>query len=141
MGTAPEENNMRLILTAILLVTGLFYLLGGLGFLVMPDSIGPNFGLSADSAQGWSTIRADMTAFFVVCGICLAWGGWRRAGDMLLVPAALCGIAFAGRLVSLLVDGSYEAAWSPMLGEAFTVIIAIAGNRLLPHHKVEDIAG
>lgn len=132
---------MRLILTAILLVTGLFFLLAGIGFLIMPDSIGPSLGLTSNNAQGWSTIRADMTAFFLVCGACLVWGAWRRAGDMLLVPAALCGIAFTGRVVSLLVDGSYEAAWSPMLGEAFTVIIAIAGNRLLPHHKVEEIAG
>jgi len=132
---------MRLILTAILLITGLFYLIGGVGFIVMPDSIGPNFGLSANDAQGWSTIRADMTAFFLVCGTCLAWGAWRRAGDMLLVPAALCGIAFTGRLISLFADGGYDGAWSPMLGEAFTVIIAIAGNRLLPHHKVEEIAG
>ncbi|WEK48263.1 MAG: DUF4345 family protein [Candidatus Andeanibacterium colombiense] len=132
---------MRLILTAILLATGLFYLIGGLGFVITPHAIGPEFGLSANGAQGWSTIRADMTAFFLVVGACLAWGAWRRAGDMLLVPAALCGIAFTGRVISLFVDGGYDGAWSPMLGEAFTVIAAIAGNRLLPHHKVEEIAG
>ena len=132
---------MRLILTAILLVTGLFYLLGALGFLVTPQAIGPEFGLTSISAQGLSTARADMTAFFAVTGVCLAWGAWRRAGDMLLVPAALCGIALAGRLVSLFVDGSYDGFGAPMLGEAFTVIVAIAGNRLLPHHKVEELAG
>lgn len=132
---------MRLFLTAVLFITGLFMTFNGVSFLVQPEGIGPNFGLIPDSLAGWATVRADMTAFFLVSGLGMMAGAWRRAGDLLLLPAVLCGIAFIGRLVSLAVDGPYDAWWQPMLGEAFIVAISIAGNRLLPHHEVEELAG
>lgn len=131
---------MRLILTALLFVGGLFFVITGLGFLFTPQSSVAGFGIEASGAQGWSTIRADMTAFFVVSGLCMVWGAWKRAGDMLLVPAMLFGTAFLGRLVSLFTDGSYEGAAMPMAVEAAVVIVSILGNRLLPHHKVEELA-
>ncbi|OJW66611.1 MAG: hypothetical protein BGO57_11060 [Sphingomonadales bacterium 63-6] len=130
---------MRLILTALLFVGGLFFIINGLSFLAMPQSSVGSFGLDAVGAAGWSTIRADMTAFFVVGGFCMVWGAWKRAGDMLLVPAALFGIAFIGRLVSLIADGGYEGAAMPMAIEAGVVLVSIMGNRLLPHHKVEEL--
>ena len=132
---------MRLILTALLFVGGLFFAISGIGFLFMPQSTAASFGLAAASVQGWATIRADMTGFFLVGGLCMLWGAWRRAGDVLLVPAALFGIAFLGRLVSAIADGPYEGFWFPMAVEAAVVIVSIMGNRLLPHHKVEEIAG
>ena len=132
---------MRLILTALLFVGGLFFTITGIGFLLTPESSVGGFGLAAANIQGWSTIRADMTAFFVVGGVCMIWGGWRRAGDMLLVPAALFGIAFTGRLVSLFADGTYEGFWLPMLAEAAVVVVSVLGNRMLPHHKVEELTG
>lgn len=132
---------MRLILTALLFVGGLFFIITGFNFLIFPQSASQGFGLAAANVQGWSTIRADMTAFFLLGGFCMVWGAWRRAGDMLLVPAALFGVAFTGRLISLFTDGFYEGALLPMAIEALVVIISVAGNRLLPHHKVEEIAG
>ncbi len=132
---------MRLILTALLFVGGLFFTIIGIGFMATPQSSAAGFGLLASGPQGWSTIRADMTAFFVLGGACMVWGAWRRAGDVLLVPAALFGIAFTGRLVSLFTDGPYEGFWFSMLIEAAVVVVSILGNRLLPHHKVEEIAG
>jgi len=132
---------MRLILTALLFVGGLFFTISGIGFLLMPQSTGASFGLAATGAQGWATMRADMTAFFVVGGLCMVWGAWRRAGDVLLVPVALFGAAFLGRLVSAVADGPYDGFWFPMLVEAAVVIVSIMGNRLLPHHRVEEIAG
>jgi len=132
---------MRLILTALLFVGGLFFIITGINFLIQPQSAATGFGLAAANVQGWSTMRADMTAFFAVSGLCMMWGAWRRAGDVLLVPAALFGTAFTGRLVSLFADGPYEGAAVPMAFEALVVIVSILGNRLLPHHKVEEIAG
>ncbi len=132
---------MRLILTALLFVGGLFFAITGVGFLLTPQSTGASLGLAASGAQGWSTIRADMTAFFIVGGLCMVWGAWRRAGDVLLVPAALFGIALLGRLVSLFADGTYDGALVPMATEALVVVVSIMGNRLLPHHKVEELAG
>ena len=89
---------MRLILTALLFVGGLIFVFYGISFLFMPSSIGPGFGLQPPTAMGWATMRADLTAFFLVAGGCMMLGAWRRSGDVLLVPAALCGIAIAGRV-------------------------------------------
>jgi len=132
---------MRLILTALLFVGGLFFTIAGIGFLAQPHSAASTLGLTATGIQGWSGIRADMSAFFIVSGLCMVWGAWRRAGDVLLVPAALFGIAFVGRLVSLFADGPYDGFLLPMALEALVVIVSIMGNRLLPHHRVDELAG
>ena len=132
---------MRLILTALLFVGGLIFVFYGVSFLVMPSSIGPGFGLEPGGPMGWASMRADMTAFFLVSGGCMMLGAWKRSGDVLLVPVALCTIAFFGRLVSVFFDGAYDGFWLTMLGEALTVAISLAGHQLLPHHEVEEITG
>jgi hypothetical protein len=131
---------MRLILTALLFVFGLFNLLLGIGFLVDPLSSGAALKLLADGPGELAVLRADLTAFFLVAGGCQLWGGWRRNGDLLLVPALLFGIAFIGRAVSAMVDGTAEGFAVPMAVEAVQVILAVAAWRLLPHHRISEIA-
>lgn len=124
---------MRLILTALIFVGGLAYLVIGLGFIAMPHSALPGFGLSADGPAGWSTARADFTAFFVTAGLAMLYGAWKRSGEILLVPAFLFGIALLGRTVSLFADGTYEGFAGPMAIEALTLALSLVGWRLLPH--------
>ncbi|ANU08835.1 hypothetical protein [Paraurantiacibacter namhicola] len=128
---------MRLLLIAALFLLGIVFVANGIGFLLTPEQQAAGFGMGADGIQGLSTLRADMTAFFVVAGGALMWGAWRRAGDVLLVAAALVGIAFTGRFVSLLADGIYEGWWFPMGVEALTVVLALIGSRMLPHHAMK----
>ena len=92
---------MFVVLRALLLLGGIFYVAMGIGFLLNPVSSGADFGLAPQGTLGLASIRADMTAFFVVAGGCLIWGAWARKGDPMLVTAALMGIAFVGRLVTL----------------------------------------
>lgn len=124
---------MRLILTALIFIGGLMYLVLGVGFLFDPTASGSDFGLRADSAHGLATMRADMTAFFVVAAGCMIVGAWRRNGDLLLVPAALFALALFGRFVSLVADGAWTGFWLPMLVEAVTVIVLVIASRVLPH--------
>ena len=58
----------------------------------------------------------------------------------LLVPAGLFGIAFTGRLLSAIVDGTYPQFWLPMLVEAAMVVISLMASRLLPHRAVGHAA-
>jgi len=132
---------MRLILTALLFLFGLFNLMLGIGFLVDPVNIGSRFNLSPNGFGGLAVLRADMTAFFLVAGGCQLWGGWKRNGDLLLVPALLFGIAFAGRAVSAALDGTYPGFAMPMAVEAAQVMLAVAAWRVLPHHRISEIAG
>ena len=52
------------------------------------------------------------------------------------MPAALFGIAFTGRLLTVIVDGPSPQFWLPMLVEAATVIVTLLGSRHLPHDPV-----
>jgi hypothetical protein len=68
----------------------------------------------------------------------MIWGAWKRNGELLLVPAALFGIAFAGRLVTALVDGVTPQFWLPMLAEGATVVVTWLASRHLPHQAVGE---
>lgn len=104
------------------------------------DSFVPVNPLDPVGPGGLAVLRADMTAFFVVAGGCQLWGGWRRNGDLLLVPALLFGIAFTGRAISATLDGTAPGFAMPMAVEALQVVLAIAAWRVLPHHKISEIA-
>lgn len=132
---------LRLVLTGLIFLFGLFDLFIGLGFLFDPVQSGASFGLQAMSVQGLSSLRGDFTSFFCVTALCMMWGAWRRNGDLLLVPAALMGVVLAVRCVSLAVDGTYPGWQLPMTVEALHVVLLAAAWRVLPHHKIEEIAG
>jgi len=131
---------LRYALTALLFLGGMFFVIYGFAFLFVPATIAPDgFGLDPGTAQGWATLRADMTAFFFLGGGCMMLGAWRRSGDVLLVPALLFGIAIIGRAVGAAIDGTYDGFWQPMLAEGAVVIVSLLGHQLLPHHKVAEI--
>lgn len=124
---------MRIVLTALIFVGGLFFFATGVGFLIDPVNSGVTFGLGASGPDGLATMRADMTAFFVVAAVCMLIGAWRRNGDLLLVPAGLFGVALLGRFVSIAADGTEPGFWMPMAIEALCVIVLLVASRVLPH--------
>ena len=124
---------MRLILTALIFVEGLFFLVMGANFLIMPSSAVTSFALSPNGPAGLAVLRADFPALFFVGGGAMIWGAWKRNGDLLLVPAAIFGIALFGRLVSVFADGTTAGFWLPMLVEAVAVLLSLIGSRVLPH--------
>jgi hypothetical protein len=132
---------MRFILTALIFLAGLADLMLGIAFFLQPADIAREFGLAPVGEQGLAVLRADMTAFFVVAAGCMMGGAWRRNGDLLLPPLGLFAIAFIGRLLSAAVDGIYPQFWLPMLAEGFHVILLAAAWRILPHHRIDEIAG
>ena len=129
---------MRFVLTALAMIGGIVFTLIGLGFFFQPETTGASFALLPDGVPGLAVMRADMTVFFVVGGVCLIWGAWKRNGELLLVPAALFGIAFCGRLVTVVVDGTTPEFWLPMLAEAATVAVSLLASRHLPHQVVGE---
>lgn len=124
---------MRLILTALIFAQGLMFLVLGFNFLVMPASAATGFGLSPDGPAGLAVLRADFPALFFVGGGAMIWGAWKRNGDLLLVPAAIFGVALLGRFVSVIADGTAPGFWFPMMVEAVAVLLTLIGSRVLPH--------
>ncbi len=121
---------MNLILSALIIIGAVVDAMLGFGFLFDPAGSGIDFGLQSTGAAGLSSLRADFSAFFLVSAACMAWGGWRRRGGVLLVPLALFSVAFIGRLINLIVVGTYDLWWMPMLVElAHIIVLAIAVRR------------
>ncbi|WP_068077408.1 hypothetical protein [Novosphingobium lentum] len=130
---------MRLILTALIFLAGLFDLFLAFSFLFDPTNSGGSFGLTPQGLAGLAVLRADFTAFFGVAAVCMMWGAWRRNADLLLVPALLFGTALTVRCFSLAKDGAAPGFLVPMAVEAFHVVLLLAAWRLLPHHTIEQI--
>lgn len=130
---------MRLILTALVFLVGLFDLFMGLNFLFNPVQTAAGFGLAPTGTNGLSTLRADFMAFFGVVAACMMIGAWRRNADLLLVPAALMATAVTVRAISLALDGSYPGFFVPMAVELAHVALLVAAWRVLPHHRIEDL--
>ena len=132
---------MRLILTALVYLSGLLCLFLAVGFLTDPATSAAGLGIKVEGAAALSTVRADFTAFFGVTGALMLWGAWRRNGDLLLVPALIYGTAFVCRALGLAIDGTYPMFIQPMAVELFWTVLLFAAWRVLPHHKLADIAG
>ena len=99
----------------------------------LTQSAGASLGVEPVGLEALSTTRADFTAFFVTAALAMLYGAWKRSGEVLLVPAFLFGIALTGRIVSVVVDGTYEGFLMPMTVEALTTLVCLAGWRVLPH--------
>lgn len=130
---------MRVILTALVFLLGFLDLFMGFNFLFNPQETAAGFGLAAQSVQGLSTLRADFAAFFGVVAACMMIGAWRRNADLLLVPAALMGVAVTVRAMSLALDGTYAGWQMPMAIELLHVALLIAAWRILPHHRIAEL--
>ena len=132
---------MRIAITALVYLSGLLCLFLAVGYLIDPQTSAARLGVRPNGVAGISTIRADFTAFFGVTGAAMLWGAWRRNGDLLLFPAALYGTAFVGRAIDLAVNGPYPDFVNPMAVEAFWTVLLVVAWKVLPHHKIEEIAG
>ncbi|MEM6858041.1 MAG: DUF4345 family protein [Pseudomonadota bacterium] len=119
-------------LRIVLALLGALFLFIGSQFLIDPVTMGGDFGLTPKGNGGLSTIRADLTAFFWVSGGALMYGVWKRRGEVFYVTAALMGIVFCARCVSLVLDGMYEGWVPPMAVEAVTVVLCVVGARSIP---------
>ncbi|MDN3646527.1 DUF4345 family protein [Pontixanthobacter aestiaquae] len=131
---------MRLFLTAIIFLGGLLFCFIGLGFLISPESQGADFGISATSNTGIGAIRGDMTAFFMISGLSMLYGAWKRNGDILLIPAFMMGCALLGRLITMFTHGTDDQFFQPMMVEAVIVVVTLLGSRILPHSVADGIA-
>lgn len=95
----------------------------GLGFLLDPAGSALRFFLAPLGTQGMATLRADFPAFFIVGGGGALLAALRAIRAPLLVPLALLGVAFLGRVLSLVADGAPATAFPPMIAEAVMIVL------------------
>ena len=136
-----KVNGVRTILIGLIFVAGMFNLGLGVSFLYDPAGMGLSLGVSSVGQLGAATVRGDFAAFFTVIGLCMLRGAWKRNGDVLLVPAALLGIAFLGRVLTALLGGTGPGFVQPMMFEAAQFALLVLGWRWVPHHKIDELTG
>jgi hypothetical protein len=118
--------------TIVLAIAALFFLLTAWRSGSAPAEFAARLGLNIATAGGYNEIRAQYAGFFLasalVCTASLVGVVPRQAAFMLLIVAF--GGLFAGRVVSLVVDGGVAGYGSTIVGlhaiDAIGLALAIA---------------
>ena len=122
---------MLIVVRGVLALIAAFFVLLGLSFMLVPDSIAGDFSVMASGVAGLSTLRADLGGSLTAVGILVALG-LRRSATHWLYAAMLVLIAVVvGRLVGFVVDGPAQPALlSCVIEAAFIALLAIGARRL-----------
>lgn len=112
-------------------LVALFGLALGLMFYVSTEQAAILFFVQPQGAAGLATLRADMSAFFLVGAAFALHAAITGRGRGLIVPGALYGVAISGRALNLAVAGSYPDAAVPMIVEAALIGLCWFGHRSL----------
>lgn len=120
---------MRLVMRVLVGFLGVFNLAIGLTFLFAPAGPAAAFFIEPIGTQGTATLRADFPGFFIGAALFALIGAWRAEAAPLNVPLLMLGIAFFGRCVSLVMDGTAPTAVQPMVAEALMMGILLAAQR------------
>ena len=133
-----ERNLTKRLLRGAVVLWALYFLVMGVRGLIDPSVYADNLGVSLDGTFGASTIRGDLSAFFIVAGVFALIGalpfrdGRRRRHDWLLVPASLFAVALAGRGIALLGGGASDPGiTTAMIAEAVSVVLLLVTWRVL----------
>ena len=104
--------------TIVLVIAGLFFSLTAWRSASAPAEFAARLGLNIANAGGYNEIRAQYAGFFLasalVCAASLAGAVPRQAAFIVLV--AVFGGLFAGRVVSLVLDGGIAGYGGTVVG-------------------------
>lgn len=114
------------ILRGILILWAAFFGLVGIQGLLSPAPYADMFGVTG-GATGINTLRADLSAFFLVSAAGALVGALRPgASRALLIPAALFGTALLGRAVGLTLGDTLTAEITQaMIAEAISAALML----------------
>ena len=121
---------MNRILKILVLLPAVLFLVTGLRWLVAPNGVASNFGLTLDQGVGLSSQVGDMSAFFLTLSSCLLIAlisgrrSWYYPAIMLLSLTAI------GRIVAWLVHDAALALDLIAPEIIVSIILLIAARRL-----------
>jgi uncharacterized membrane protein len=125
---------LKRVLTLVTLLPGLLFVVLGIRWLVDPASAAPSLGLTLETGFGLSSQVADLSAFFLVAGLCILIAVVTRNRTWYYPPAMLLLVAAIGRLVAWLVHG---AAFVPqtIMFEVVVAVLLLTAARSLPERE------
>lgn len=123
---------MHWIVRGIVGLWAVFFGWTGLSGLIDPDSYTAAIGVIT-GGEGTNTLRADLSAFFILSALCAGWAALRPSHHRLLyVPIALFGFAFLGRVLGVMLgDPLGQMTQTSMIAEAVSVLLLFGAQRYL----------
>ncbi len=103
----------------------------GLMFYVATEQAAAAFFVEPLGAAGLATLRAYMSAFFLVGAGFALHAALTGRGAGLVVPGALYAVAISGRALNLAAAGPHDGAILPMIVEAALILLCWFGWRTL----------
>lgn len=122
---------VRLALRLIIGLLGALAVLLAVRIWFDPAMPAAQLGLSAQGGLGLATLRADVGGFFAGMGIFALAGALRDDRRLLTAPLLLVGLALAGRVVTMAVEGLQQPMVMPMVVEAALAVLLATGRRTL----------
>ncbi len=123
---------MKLVIRALVGIAGLLAVLVALGFWFNPDMLAAEFGITAQSALGYSTLRSDFGALFGGVGAFAIAAAVRNSARLLSAPLLLIGIGLCGRVLSIALSGYEASMLQPLVTEVVLIALFALGRRTLP---------
>ena len=122
---------MKTILKVLVALPAVLFLTMGLRWLVNPAGIAPDFGLSLETGVGLSSQVGDMSAFFLLLGVCMltALVGGRRL--WYYPPMILLSLTAVGRILAWLLHDAALAV-NLIAPEVIVTVILLLASRRLP---------
>jgi hypothetical protein len=117
---------MAMVFRILVGVIGLLSLMGVIPHWFRVDSLAAERGISALAVIGRANVRADVGGIFLAIGIFALLAAWQRSRIWAMATIILASSTFAGRWVSLLIDGVGPKVFPPMIIEATVIAILLA---------------
>ena len=122
---------IRRLFTLIVLLPGLLLIVLGLRWQIDPAGAAPMLGLSLQTGLGLSSQVADLSAFFLVAGLCILIAVVSRVRTWFYPPVMLLLIAATGRLVAWVAHGA-AFALEQIVFELVVAVLLLIASRVLP---------
>jgi hypothetical protein len=119
------------VLKLLVLLLSILFLVTGLRWLVAPAGVAPQFGLTLDHGVGLSSQVGDMSAFFLLLGICMLTALVSGRRSWYYPPIILLSLTAVGRILAWLLHDAALAV-DLIAPEIIVSVILLVASRRLP---------
>ena len=121
---------MNRLLKLLVLLPAILFLVTGLRWLLAPAGVAPEFGLSLAQGVGLSSQVGDMSAFFLLLGICMLTALVTERRSWYYPPVILLLLTALGRILAWLLHDAALAVDLIAPEIVVSVILLVASRRL-----------
>lgn len=119
------------LLKLLVALPAILFLVTGLRWLLTPAGVAPQFGLTLEEGVGLSSQVGDMSAFFLLLGICMLTALVSGRRSWYYPPIILLSLTALGRILAWLLHDA-ALAMDLIAPEVIVSVILLMASRRLP---------